>query len=117
MHFTHFTLPRHRSPLFLSCLFGRPECTSVMLAAIQAAGFGGNELCVLVASPRGQTGQTGQKVQTMERKRFFSWHTPSWSCVSFVVMFVAVWMRVLWDEEENEAEEMWFFFGKIPKRP
>ena len=30
-----------------------------MLAAIQAAGFGGNELCVLVASPRGQTGQTG----------------------------------------------------------
>ena len=59
MHFTHFTLPRHRSPLFLSCLFGRPECTSVMLAAIQAAGFGGNELCVLVASPRGQTGQTG----------------------------------------------------------
>ena len=55
-----------RSPLFLSCLFDRPECTIVMLDAIQAAGFGGNELRVLVACPT-PTGQRRTEVALIEQ--------------------------------------------------
>ena len=36
-----------RSPLFLSCLFDRPECTATMIAAIRA--IGGNDLHTVVA--------------------------------------------------------------------